>query len=380
MRVLDREAVRAAVAGGSVLAGGGGGWVGEGLELGELAVRLGTPRLATLDEVPADGVVVTVSMVGAPAAPDRYLRPLDYVRAAELLKEHVDGRLVGLVSSENGALSSVNGWLQAAVLGVPVLDAPCNGRAHPSGKIGSLGLASSTDRQTVQAAAGGDEARGTRIELVVRGTFARAATMVRQASIQAGGLVAVARNPLPASEIRARAAVGGISRAIAIGERMLAAEGDGPAARIEAILAATGGRIVGEGRVGSLTRVSASGFDVGRAVVHARPAPLTLHFCNEYMAVERDGRRLHTFPDLVVTLGRDTGAPVSVAELGPEQDVLVMAVDRRLVPLGAGVWDETVYPEIEAAMGIEIARYALERPAAPRAPGSSLDRGQECQE
>ena len=373
MRVLDQASVRAAVAGGSVLAGGGGGWVGEGLELGELAVRLGSPRLATLDEVPADGVVMTVSMVGAPAALDRYLRPLDYVRAAELLRAEVDGRLVGLVSSENGALSSVNGWLQAAVLGVPVLDAPCNGRAHPSGKIGSLGLAGSTDRQTVQAAAGGDEARGMRVELVVRGTFARAATMVRQASIQAGGLVAVARNPLPVAEIRARAAVGGISHAIAIGECIVAAEPRGPAARVEAILEATGGTIVGEGPVSGLTRASTSGFDVGRAVVHARSTPLTLHFCNEYMAVEREGRRLYTFPDLVVTLGRETGAPVSVAELTAGQDVVVMAVDRGRVPLGAGVWDPTVYPEIEAVMGIEIARYALERSEAPRAPGSRPD-------
>jgi hypothetical protein len=377
MRVLDRDAVKAAVAGGSVLAGGGGGWVGEGLELGDLAVRLGTPRLATLDEIPADGLVVTVSMVGAPAAPDRYLRPIDYVRAVELLLAAGEGPVVGFVSSENGALSSTNGWLQAAVFDRPVIDAPCNGRAHPTGKMGSLGLASSTTFRTVQAAVGGDPGRGLRLELVTRGTVARTATLVRQASVQAGGLVAVARTPLPAAELRARAAVGGVSHAIRIGEAMLAAEGGGAATLVEAIVGATGGRLLGQGRVVRLERDSATGFDVGRAVVDSAPAPLELFFCNEYMAVERDGARLCTFPDLVVTLARASGRPVSVAELTPGHEVLVLHVDRGRIPLGAGVWDPTTYPEVEAVMGKEIARYALARlagrHAGPHDPGRKED-------
>jgi DUF917 family protein len=123
--------------------------------------------------------------------------------------------------------------------------------------------------------------------------------------------------------------------------------------------------VVARGRVRTLTRDSASGFDVGTAMVDGDGSPVELAFCNEYMTVERAGRRLFTFPDLIVVLGRETGAPVSVAELAPEQEVVVVTVDRRHVMLGAGVWDPTVYPEIEAVMGKDIARYALVRPEGP---------------
>ena len=44
MRELDLEAVEAAVAGGSVLAAGGGGWVEHGYLVGRTAVSYGTPR------------------------------------------------------------------------------------------------------------------------------------------------------------------------------------------------------------------------------------------------------------------------------------------------------------------------------------------------
>src|SRR5215218_9816799 len=81
MRELGKADVQAAVVGGSVLAAGGGGWVDHGYEMGDLAVRLGTPRLATLDEVPADALVITVTAIGAPAAPDWEMQPRDYLRA-----------------------------------------------------------------------------------------------------------------------------------------------------------------------------------------------------------------------------------------------------------------------------------------------------------
>ena len=51
MRELDLHAVHAAVMGGSILAAGGGGWVGHGMLVGTTAVQYGTPRLASLDEV-----------------------------------------------------------------------------------------------------------------------------------------------------------------------------------------------------------------------------------------------------------------------------------------------------------------------------------------
>ena len=90
MRELDGHAVEAAVAGGSVLAAGGGGWVNHGYLVGRTAIGYGAPRLATLDEIADDATIVTVSAIGAPAASDWEMRPGDYVRALRLLMEALD--------------------------------------------------------------------------------------------------------------------------------------------------------------------------------------------------------------------------------------------------------------------------------------------------
>ena len=96
MRELDLNAVHAAVAGGSVLAAGGGGWVDHGMLVGTTAVQYGTPRLVTLDELDPDAMLATVSAIGAPAAVGWEMRPGDYVRALELLMDAVDDPIIGV--------------------------------------------------------------------------------------------------------------------------------------------------------------------------------------------------------------------------------------------------------------------------------------------
>src|ERR1700735_1327257 len=156
MKDLDLHAVHAAVAGGSVLAAGGGGWVDHGLLVGATAVQYGTPRLASLDEVDPEAMLATVSAIGAPAAVGWEMRPGDYVRALELLIDAVDEPIVGNVTAQNGSFNTCNGGVASAVLGTLVVDAAGDGRAHPTGKMGSFGLAADDDYQTVQAVAGGN--------------------------------------------------------------------------------------------------------------------------------------------------------------------------------------------------------------------------------
>ena len=189
--VLGREEVEAAVLGGAVLGGGGGGSMALGRRNGLLAVELGAPELVDLEDLPADATLVTVSAVGAPAAKSAHVLPIHYVRAVELLIKYGDTSVDGLISNECGGLATVNGWLQAASLGVPVVDAPCNGRAHPTGLMGSLGLHQRHGYVSIQAAVGGDPAAGRYLETFARGTLERTAALVLQASVQAGGRVAV---------------------------------------------------------------------------------------------------------------------------------------------------------------------------------------------
>ena len=143
-RILTMQDVEAAVRGGSVFACGGGGWAEHGRELGSLAVTIGRPELVSMDEVPDDAWIATAAAIGAPGGlTDWQMLGIDYVKAAERLQDALGERLYGLIIGQNGMSSTLNGWLPSAVLGTKVVDAVGDIRAHPTGDMGSLGLAGS---------------------------------------------------------------------------------------------------------------------------------------------------------------------------------------------------------------------------------------------
>jgi DUF917 family protein len=355
MRDLDLHAVHAAVAGGSVLAAGGGGWVDHGLLVGTTAVQYGTPRLAALEEVDPDAMLATVSAIGAPAAVDWEMQPGDYVRALELLIEAIPEPIVGTVTAQNGSSTTCNGWVASAVLGTLVVDAAGDGRAHPTGKMGSFGLAADDDYQTVQAVAGGKRSENRYLEVLTRGTVGHTANVLRTAADQSGGFIACARNPLPASFVASHAAVGAISFALALGEAILAAESDGPRRMIEVTTEHLGGTLIAEGPVRARELRTENAFDVGTIVV----GEVELGFVNEYLTAESAGERLSTFPDVLATLSVNTGRIISIADLRDGDEVAVLHVPKANVPLGDGVKEPSVYPEVEAMLGKPLAQYAL---------------------
>lgn len=354
--VLDRETLEAAVLGGSFYGGGGGGSRVEGMAMGELALALGDPYLLDIDELPADALLLTVSAVGAPAAQGRHAKAYHYLKAVELFMRYTGKEPSGLITNECGGLATVNGWVQAAAFGVPVVDAPCNGRAHPTGVMGSMGLHAVPGYTSVQVAVGGSREAGTYVEVLARGTIEKAANMVRQAAVQAGGLVAVARNPVEAGYARKHGAPGAIRQCIKVGRAMLSCRGKPGMEVIEAAAEASGGRIVCRGRVIAKEITTAGGFDVGRVVIEGG---YELVFWNEYMTLEREGQRIATFADLIATLDVATGNPISSAEIQQSSEVAVVVVPKGSLILGAGVKDKSLYYSIEKATGKEIVSYAF---------------------
>jgi hypothetical protein len=360
MRKLTPSDVAAAVTGGSVLAAGGGGWVDHGYLVGNIATTLGEPMLASIDEVPPDGIIVTVTAIGAPAAKDWQMLPIDYVRALELLIDALGEPIAGVITAQNGSSTTLNGWNQSAILGIPVIDAAGNGRAQPTGKFGSMGLLSRKDYQTIQTAAGGNREQGRYLEVTVRGDVLRCDDILRAVSVESGGFIAAARNPVPASYVKEHAAIGAISYALRLGEAMLAAQNDGPDAVIAAAVKETKGRIAGCGPVRNAQVDTRDSWDFARfEIVDEQAGVLTLHTMNEYMAVELNGERISTFPDLICTLSLDTGLPVSVAQMKEGQRVAVLINSKKDLPLGTGARQPDAYHEVEKHMGIDLLSYAL---------------------
>jgi len=354
-RLLGTKHVAQAALGGAYLGGGGGGLAADGRRLGELALASGQLRLVYPEELDPDSVVLTVSAVGAPASQQAAVDAVDYVRAVELFIETYGARPAALNTNENGGMATLNGWLQSACLGIPVVDAPCNGRAHPTGMMGSLGLHLVPDYISFQTAVGGDAAHGRRLEVTARGSLANCAEMIRQAAVRAGGLVAVARNPVPAGYVAGHAATGGISRALAVGREALAAV---PAERARRVAAFLGGMVVGEGLVKAFCLRTSGGFDAGVAVVAGKGAEFELAFWNEYVTLESGGVRLATFPDLIATLDAE-GLPLTSAELKPGLPVQIISAPSSSLRLGAGMRDPELLRPVETATGKEIVTYAF---------------------
>ncbi|MEW6522771.1 MAG: DUF917 family protein [Bacillota bacterium] len=355
MMVLDRDAVRAAVYGGAVLGGGGGGWVDLGLDTGNLAVAIDRLCLYHPSELDAATMVATVSAVGAPAATGRYVTPRHFVRAVEILRDGLGVAVGGLITNENGGSATVNGWVQAAVLGLRVIDAPCNGRAHPTGVMGSLGLHRVAGYQSRQAAVGGDPDRGQYLELAVTGGLQAASAMVRQASVQAGGVVAVARNPVTLEYAREHGAPGAVSQAIKVGRAILEHEGH-PTRMLEAAAMATNGEIMATSAVSRLRLETSGGFDAGEVEMESGHV---LTFWNEYMTLDLGDQRLGTFPDLIMTLDARTGLPITTAEVRQGQLLAVLWAHRKNLILGAGMRDAALFAPAEAAVGKKLVEHVF---------------------
>jgi hypothetical protein len=213
--------------------------------------------------------------------------------------------------------------------------------------MGSLGLHALDGYTAMQAAAGGEQGAGRYVEMFVKGSLDAASALVRQASVQAGGMVAVARNPVRAGYVSTHAALGAIRQCIELGRAMLAARPTGGMAVCLAAAHFLGGQIVISGEVSDYQLRSTGGFDVGCV----RIADFTLDFWNEYMTLEQGDRRLATFPDLVMTLDEADGLPVTTAQVRVGQRLAVLSVPWEHLLLGAGMFYPELYEQAERVIG-----------------------------
>lgn len=361
MRILTAQDVETACLGGGVFACGGGGWLDHGLQNGHLAVTLGRPKLADINEIPQNGLIVTISAIGAPASDDFEMWPKDYLKAFELVRDAAEEMyrlpVVGVMNAQNGYSSSVNCWMPAAGFDLPVVDAAGDIRAHPTIKLGAMGYANDAQFQTVQAVVGGKRAIGAYLEVVAKGNLFRTATILRTASVQSGGFIASARLPLPVTIVKERAALGAISWAIKLGEAMQAAQTKGAQAVINAVVKTTGGKRLLEGEVSQVELRTEGGFDHAQYKLQTDKGEATLYLMNEFMAAEMNKKRLATFPDTISVLSNETGLPLKSGDIKQGMAVSVLHVPYQKLPVSKGILDEACYPELEQTMGMSLLPY-----------------------
>jgi hypothetical protein len=355
---IDESKIEALAIGGLVLGGGGGGGMAHGIENAMLSLADGhQPEVIAVEDLPEGATVLTISAVGAPSSTEQYVVAEDYVKIIELLEKNYDLKVDALITNEMGGGSSFNAFIPAALKGIPMVDASCNGRAHPLGTMGAMGLAETTGYVTQQSAVGGNPETNKNVEIVTQGSVNATSTLVRQAAVEAGGLVVVARNPVSKEFILENAAAGTLSQSFEVGAAHIA--GETPKEKVENVANYLGGTIICQGKVEDFDLKMAGGLDEGKFTIQDQDE-YTLYIWNEYMALDKNGERQNTFPDLLMSFDQETGLPITTAELQEGQEIFVLQVPHQKLNLGAGMYEASGYERIEQVLNIEILPYVQE--------------------
>jgi DUF917 family protein len=341
---VDAAALTALVYGGAVLGGGGGGSIRAGLAVARAALKAGQPRILPIEALPADAVLVTLSAVGAQgAAMDQALTPAHFIRALDLFKRFSGTPIAGMIASEVGPRAVTYGLVESALTGLPVVDAPADGRAHPLFAMGSLGLHRDAHLRLPVAAVGAVPGRVRPIALVFRADVTTAARRVRGEAARLGTALAVVRNPASAAHIRRHGAPGALAFAETVGRALLDASPGGLPAILRRLTGLLGGAVLAGGRVRDVDIHPSKGFSVGRITLdYPHGQSVSLPVMNEFLAADRGGRRLAAFPDLVALFDHATALPLSSAEVRPGQTISLFLVPAARLILGSAAQDSAL--------------------------------------
>ncbi len=346
---IDYKTGKQAIYGGLLLGGGGGGSLEGGLEVLEKTIALGGFDLCDIDDFCDDEIVVTSSLVGSPASKNKYVSDEHYDRVYELLQTNLNQKLAGVITNEMGAQAVTNGWIVAAKHNLPFIDAPCNGRAHPTGEMGSIGLSNKKDYKTIQTAAGGKLERN--INLAVNGTISSTSKVITSASIEAGGFVTVLRNPIDIGYVRKNAAIGAVKNTIEIGKVILEHVGN-TYDMIKELNSICSIEQVAEGIIKDFKLNTEDGLDLGVVRIKSDKKMYEISIYNEYITLEEQGeKRIATFPDLISLIDKKSGLPVISAELHVGMEVIICIISREHMILGSSMYDKYAISNVEKVIG-----------------------------
>lgn len=356
--ILDKNKSRCIALGGYFLGGGGGGSIEKGFSAIESAFEIAKEGLTLLpiSSFDDDDIIITASGVGSPASTEQYVDEEQIRRCFELFQSAYPKEIKGIITNENGGGSSLNGFVISAITGIPLVDAPCNGRAHPTGTMGSMGLSTIKEYKTTQVCVGGNPLSQMNLEVVSNGNLFATSKVVREAAVQAGGLVTVLRNPVEVKYVKENAAVGSLLQAMKIGEIFMKNEGD-----LDEIINQLKDfiqiEVIESGKVKKADLTITGGFDIGEVVIN----DLELTFWNEYMTAEINGDRVATFPDLITTIDIDTTSVVNTSHIKEGMNVMVVKVPAKNLILGAGMRDEELFDVVEQILNKEVKKYIFEK-------------------
>ncbi len=320
IRLVDAATISALARGCAILGTGGGGEVYTGSLIARQAIGdHGPVRVVTLDELPDDGLLLPLGMIGAPTiAVEKIPNGGEAIRFRHHLERLTGKTAVAVMSSEIGGSNGLLPVAWAARLGLPLLDADSMGRAFPEVHQVAQHVAGHHPELIVLT----DE-RGSVVTLqVVSGAWAEA--VARAVTVAFGGSAAMADYVMTVGEARGAVIVGSVSRAIAIGRAVI-----GSREPVATLCETVGAFRLLEGKVVDVERTTSGGFARGSVVVEGVGVDvgraLRLEIQNENLVAFEDGRVRASVPDLICVIDAVTADAIATEHVRYGQRVAVIA-------------------------------------------------------
>jgi len=314
MRLIDEAALDDITLGSTIFGAGGGGDPYIGKLLARDAIRrFGPVPLVDVEEVPDDARVVFIAGMGAPGVlAEKLPRAAEYDRVLRELEAHTGEKYDYVCPAEAGGLNAVTPFATAAVVGVPVIDADGMGRAFPHLEMVTPTLYGGKATPLVMV----DE-HGNNMLLTCEDN-AWVERIARAAVVTSGANTTLALYPMSGAEAKAWLVRGVLSAAAEVGRAIREARAEHRSA-VQAVLDSQNGILLFEGKVEHVERRNEGGWTIGRAELAGLGADkgneMVVHFQNENLMAERNGRIIATSPDLIMAMELDSGEPIPAEEI-----------------------------------------------------------------
>jgi DUF917 family protein len=326
MRELEFDELEALAIGAGVLGTGGGNHPHLELMCAQ-AEYIGGKWITLIDpqELADDARVAVVCIMGAPlVTKERLPEPIAICRAVRLMEAHCGKPFDAIMSIEIGGENAFFAMLVGMELGLPVVDADTMGRAFPEAQMSSFAIRGLSIAPFAIA-----DIRSNSVLIPEAENATRIERIGRKTVVELGSIAGTCAAPRSGRDVKDHAILNTVSRALKIGNAVLAARQAGRDP-VNAVLDAEKGALLFTGKVQDVSRRTTDGFVRGQAVLAGRGRfeghVLEIDFQNEFSVARLDGRRIACVPDLITVIDEENAQAIGTEVLRYGQRVAVVAL------------------------------------------------------
>ncbi|HTK93609.1 MAG TPA: DUF917 domain-containing protein [Verrucomicrobiae bacterium] len=326
MRPIPLEDIESLAIGAWILGTGGGGSPYLALLNMRQLYRKGvTCHLMDASELDDDDMVAVVSNMGAPlVGQERLTDPKTMALAVTMMEEYLGKKFRALMSLEIGGGNSIQPFMGAAMLGLPVIDGDCMGRAFPEAQMTSFAIHDLRMYPLTLA-----DVRDNAVVVARAASWKWMERISRKACVEVGSIASTCKAPRTGKEIKECAILGSTTKAIGIGRAVQAARKT-HRDPIEAVVQQEGGIKLFVGKIHDIARRTTEGFLRGTAAIEGldecRGHTFRLAFQNEFAVGWVDDVPRVMTPDLICVLDTVAGDAIGTETLRYGQRVTVIAL------------------------------------------------------